>query len=231
MSIVGLCLIVLGTVFSFFGTYFSDKEGQTELTGKIQEKNKTIDAINASNVKLVDQNTALLSTTTEAANSNKDLISQNTDMLSKIAKYQNDIEQRNKEIDSLRNEVINVKQYSYYATLDIYGRDVIPGYGIIVSSDLIDRMKNILVEGKGTIAPKATMEVLPLINDVIRKYPNFPWGYYCKAAVYKDFNNQAWKAAADKAIEIFEVTTTIVGHHPSHDQALKQLKNGFDGKL
>ena len=46
MSILGLCLIVLGTIFSFFGTYSSDKQSQQQLTSKIQQKDETIDSIN-----------------------------------------------------------------------------------------------------------------------------------------------------------------------------------------
>lgn len=79
MSILGLCLIVLGTVFSFFGTYYSDKQSQNELTGKIQEKNNTIDEINSNNIKLIDQNTTLLNSNGEVSTTNKNLITQNNE--------------------------------------------------------------------------------------------------------------------------------------------------------
>jgi uncharacterized protein YoxC len=84
MSIVGLILLICGTILSFFGTYFSDKQSTTELSSKIQEKNNTIDEINSTN---------------------KDLISQNKDMIEKVGNYQADIEKRNEKILALEREI------------------------------------------------------------------------------------------------------------------------------
>ena len=224
MSILGLCLIVLGTVFSFFGTYFNDKEGQNELTTKIQEKNNTIDQINSNNAKLIDQNTSLLSSTNEVSATNKDLNSQNTGMLEKVSKYQADIEDRNKRIQLLEGEVLNVKEYGFYATLDIYGRNVTPGYGIKFSSDLSDRMEKILTVVDGQTYVKNDKSNLPLVEEVIKRYPNFPFGYFAKFVILKAFGNSEWKTYARKAEGIFEITITIMGHHPCHDEALKILK-------
>lgn len=224
MSILGLCLIVLGTVFSFFGTYFSDKQGQDELTNKIQEKNKTIDEINSNNIKLIDQNSTLLNSNSEVSNTNKDLIGQNTDMLSKIGKYQSDIEERNKRIQSLEGEINNVKEYSYYATLDIYGRDVIVGNGLTFSSDLSNRMGKVIDEVNGKLFVRNDKKSLPILDEVIEKYPNFPFGYFAKFNILKAFGDPAWKTYAKKAVDIFEITITIKGHHASHDEALSILK-------
>ena len=38
-------------------------------------------------------------------------------------------------------------------------------------------------------------------------------------------NNVEWLFHAKKALEIFTITTTIEGHHPQHDQALRNVKN------
>lgn len=224
MSILGLCLIVLGTVFSFFGTYFSDKQGQNELTNKIQEKNKTIDEINANNIKLIDQNSTLLNSNSDVSNTNKDLIGQNTDMLSKIGKYQADIEERNKRIQLLEGEINNVKGYYYYATLDIYGRDVMVGYGLTFTSDLSDRMGKVVTDVNGKLYVKNDIANLPILDEVIEKYPNFPFGYFAKFNILKTIGDTNWKTYAKKAIEIFEITITIKGHHASHDEALAILK-------
>lgn len=225
MSILGLCLIVLGTVFSFFGTYYSDKQGQEELTNKIQEKNQVIDNINLSNAKLIDQNSTLLKSNEDVSKSNQNLIGQNKDMLEKVGRYQADLEERNKTIELLQEEIRNVKVYSNYAKMDVYGRDMIPGYGMKVSSDLIDRMTKILVEQNGSIYVKNDKTLLPEIDNVIRLYPNFPFGHWARYNLLKTLGDNRWKESATKAIDIFEITTTIEGHNRAHDNALKVLKS------
>jgi len=224
MSILGLCLIVFGTIFSFFGIYYSDKQSQQQLTNKIQQKNETIDSINTNNIKLINQNTYLLNSSTHVYETNKNLVSQNNDMLGKIQKYQQDIEQRNKRIESLEHQVNNIKEYGYYATLDIYGRNFTPDTGIKFNSDLSNRMEKILTEVNGKTFVKNGNSVLPEIDVVIEKYPNFPFGYWAKYNLLKTKGDRNWRECAKKAANIFEITTSINGHNSMHDEALKAVK-------
>jgi hypothetical protein len=224
MSILGLCLIISGTVFSFFGIYYSDKRNQQEFTSKLQEKNETIDSINSSNIKLINQNASLLNSNADVSETNKNLVSQNNDMLGKIQKYKQEIEERNKRIGSLENQVNNVKEYGYYATLDIYGRNFIPETGNKFNSDLSNRMEKILVEINGKTFVKNGNAVLPEIDAVIEKYSNFPFGYWAKYNLLKTKGDTNWKKFAIKAANIFEITTSIKGHNSMHDEALKAVK-------
>ena len=224
MFILGLCLIVLGTVFTFFGTYYGDKHGQQELAIKIQEKNETIDSINSNNIKLINQNTFLLNSNADVSEANKNLLSQKNDMLGKIQKYQQDIDERNKRIESLENQVHVIKAYGYYATLDVHGRNFIPGNGIEFSSDLSNRMEKILTEVNGKTFVKNGNSVLPEIDVVIEKYPNFPFGYWAKYNLLKTKGDRNWREFAKKAANIFEITTSINGHNSMHDEALKAVK-------
>ena len=228
MSVVGLCLIVLGTVFSFFGTYMSSKKSQNELTEKIQEKNSIIDDINNNNVKLIDQNSTLLISTEDVSKTNKDLILQNNQMLDKIANYQSDIEERNIKIKQLEKEILNVKEYSVYATYSIYGTNIKAGSLIKISSDLFDRMKNILFEIEGKVSVNCIKENLPLVDDIIEKYPNFPFGYFAKYEILNKLGDYERLKYAIKAIEILEVTTSIDGHDSSHDVVLNILRQAIN---
>ncbi len=221
MSIIGLCLLVLGTIFSFFGTVNSSKQSQTELTSRIQEKNKTIDDINANNIKLIDQNSNLLTTTNNVSNTNNDLINQNKQMLTKIGGYQTDIEERNKKIQSLESEVNNIKEYSFYSTLDIRGQSFTAGNGLTFSSDLSNRMNKFLLEKDGKTFVKNDLSLITQMDEVIHKYPKFPFGYWVKYNLLKSYNKPEWKEYAEKCVEIFKITTTIEGHNGSHDEALK----------
>jgi len=246
MSILGLCLIVLGTIFSFFGTSFSDEKGQKELTDKIQEKNKVIDQINLNNIRLIDQNTSLIESNThvsennkellfqntsliksnsEVSGNNKGLLNQNTEMLNKIAKYQNDIEERNRKIQELESQVDNVKKYNFFADMDITGRNMsTPDGNIVITTGITILMDKILDKTDNNYVVKSDASTLTLINEVIKKFPDFPFGYYTKAIYLRTKKKEDWKISANKAIEILEVTTKINGHHLNQDQALKELK-------
>lgn len=224
MSILGLCLIVAGTVFSFFGTYSSDKEGQKELTDKIEEKNKTIDNINLSNSKLIDQNATLLASSQEVSASNNDLISQNSEMLSKVSKYQTDIEKRNLKIQVLEDEIKNFKDYSFYSKLDIYGREFSFGDGLSSGqSELTKIMSKIFITANGKQSVIVNNKTMTLVNEVINKYPNFPFGHLAKFNIQYARKNPKWKESAEKAKRIFEITTSIEGHNPSHDSCLAEI--------
>ena len=224
MSIAGICLIVAGAFFSFFGIYINDKQVQKELSVKMLEKNETIDKINASNEKLIDQNASLLSSKEDASNTNKNLLNQNKSILDKIDAYQYTIEEKNKKIEQLHNEVHHVKQYSYYATFDIYGHDIKSGYNTKVSSDLSDRMSKIITELNGKVFVKNSKSALTDIDNVINIYPNYPFGYWAKFTLLKTLGKVSCKEYAQKAIDIFKITTSIQGHDASHDEALKVLK-------
>jgi hypothetical protein len=224
MSVLGLCLIVFGTIFSFFGIYYSDKQSQQEFTNKVQEKNETIDSINSNNIKLINQNTYLLNSNADVSETNKNLMAQNNDILEKLKKYQQEIEERNKRIEFLKHQADNVKEYSYYATLDVYGRNFIPEDGIKFNSDLYNRMEKILTEVNGKTFVKNGNAVLPEIDAVIKKYPNFPFGYWAKYNLLKTKGDSNWRQFAKKAANIFEITTSIKGHNSMHDEALKAVK-------
>lgn len=145
-------------------------------------------------------------------------------MLTKVAKYQAEIEDRNNRIKFLEDEVLNVKEYGYYATLDIYGRNVTPGYGMKFSSDLSDRMDKVLMVANGKVYVKNEKANLPLFDEVIAKYPNFPFAYFAKFVILQAFKNPEWKIYAKRALAIFEITTTIKGHNESQDAALETLR-------
>ncbi len=232
MSILGLCLIVLGTVFSFFGTYSSNKESQNQLTSKIQEKNQVIEDINQNNIRLIDQNSTLLSSNNDVSQTNKDLIEKNNEMLEKIAKYQTDIEARNQIISELEKEVDNVKRYSFYADYNIYGStfNTKAKGGISFTSDLINRMDKLLFDENEITYVIPDLKNLPLVDDVIKRYPDFPFGYYVKYQLLKNTNQDGWITYAKKAKEIFLVTTSISGHNGMHDNALKNINNDLKSK-
>ncbi len=101
-------------------------------------------------------------------------------MLSKIGAYQSDIEERNRRIQLLESEINNVKEYGYYATLDIYGRSVNVGNGLTFTSDLSTRMEKVVTVVDGKVYVKNDKANFQILDGVIEKYPNFPFGYFAK---------------------------------------------------
>lgn len=61
-------------------------------------------------------------------------------------------------------------------------------------------------------------------HEVIGKFPDFPFTYHALAFCLGQRGDNSWKDYAMKAVEILENTTTIDGHHSSHDQTLRELK-------
>lgn len=61
-------------------------------------------------------------------------------------------------------------------------------------------------------------------QEVIVKFPDFPFSYYAVAFCLSRRGDSSWKGQAMKAIKILENTVTIDGHHPNHDDALSELR-------
>jgi tetratricopeptide (TPR) repeat protein len=133
---------------------------------------------------------------------------------------------KNQEIKKLDQNISNLRSYSHMAKLDIYGLEFHVGYGLKGGETSLSLlMKNILEtkENKTFIILNDT--ALGFANQVIKKYPNFPFGYYAKAKILFSKNDiRGGIESALKAVEIFEITTTIDGHSVYHDQAMEDLK-------
>lgn len=55
----------------------------------------------------------------------------------------------------------------------------------------------------------------------------FPFAYYALAFCLSQSGDGSWKHYAVRAVEILRRTTTIDGHHPNHDQALRELEEAL----
>lgn len=146
-------------------------------------------------------------------------------MLGKIDKYQETIEKRNQKILKLQSDLENFKEYNFWAMKDVYGLEITAGDNITITTELSKMMSKILNDNKGKISVIINKNNISLIDEVIMKYSNFPFGYFSKYILLKSLGNPKWKIYAKKAESIFEITTSISQHHLAHDQALKAIKN------
>lgn len=188
MSILGLCMIVAGTVLSFFGTYSSDKEGQAELTEKIQEKNAVIDSINSNNVKLIDQNITLIKSNDIVTNTNNELIGQNREMIARVETYQKDLvarDERIKELEELSKKtergVVSITQFDGSYMVRQGGSLSVTG-GTIENKVFKELVK---LEGERKFA-----EVIKLCDRTIESSPKWYTPYLYKAISLLNLNDK-----------------------------------------
>lgn len=203
MSVFGLCLITIGTIFSFFGTYRSDKESQRELTGKIQEKNVVIENINSNNIKLISQNSTLLLSNSDMTNTSKELLVQNKDMLFKIENYQKTIEEKNEKIKELeelskRSErgLVSITQYDGSYTVRQGGST-----SVIAGTE----ENNVFKELANLEKEKKFVEMIVLCDKSISKTPKWYTPYISKAIALLNINNKDQEAI--KLLEFVESKT------------------------
>jgi len=61
--------------------------------------------------------------------------------------------------------------------------------------------------------------------EVIDKIPTYPFAYYFLAKCLKKESDNSWVEIAEKAKEILERTTQMVGHKTDHDNFLREVTN------
>jgi hypothetical protein len=72
--------------------------------------------------------------------------------------------------------------------------------------------------------PDCTAEALQKNRNAISLFPDFPFTYYALAFCQQISGESEWRSYAEKAIAIFEQTTSIGGHNQNHDQCLTYLR-------
>jgi len=131
------------------------------------------------------------------------------------------------EVDLQRDELNSIRRYTQVSKLNIIGTTgtVLPP---LTEETGISRM----LKGTFTIANDSASWSCDAVTtakfqEVIAKFPDFPFTYYALATCLRQRGDGSWKRYATKAIEILKNTTKIDGHHPSHDQALRELEQAL----
>lgn len=126
---------------------------------------------------------------------------------------------------TLSDEVIRVKKYSYVATLTFNG-SVSVGGDIIMQTPISRVVEGIWSKvGPDKYRPVCDRATLDKAKESIRLFPEFPFSYYALAYCLQHQGDKSWRTYAEQAINIFEVTTQINGHHETHDQCLNFLRD------
>jgi hypothetical protein len=139
--------------------------------------------------------------------------------------------EKDKEIQQLGKEISNIKEYTNMAPLNVWGLTIDPGGSIIETSSISAVMQNVWdfdVKTK-SYTLRRTDSALYFSDIATQRFTNFPFGFYSKAFIIlsKNPNDSEGLAALKKAKRILEITTTIYGHHPAHDQVLAEINKRF----
>lgn len=152
-----------------------------------------------------------------------------------------EIIERLERLDSINNNLLNenkrinnVLDYSYVARMNISGALYDSPYmsSPYKSDDLIRLMFPVFRDTMIMYGNQPTMEKILQFDDtaekaidiVIQKHPKFPFGYLIKSKILYERKDSNYIIYAEKAREIFEITTAISNHSPIHDKALADLK-------
>lgn len=180
-------------------------------------------------LKIRDSIIASHDSTIKALNDNDKLKNQTINNLSNsITSLQKDNVLKDSEINKLTNDVGNIRDYSNIAKLGLFGEIIHYAPPLIAPHNkLYDLMDSILEKKGNQIIVRQTDSTLMLINEVIKEYPKFPFGYFAKGMYL--INNRGNEALLylEKAIDILRITTRIDGHNSDHDLILNYIINSI----
>jgi hypothetical protein len=140
-----------------------------------------------------------------------------------LAKFEYDLKEQ-------KDKLSTIAEYSEVASYNCIGVTGKVGYGLIESSGISELLKGSYEKKDDKIFFKFDDLSILKYKRVISEYPKFPFSYYVTAMALKEKGDPKWKEYADKAVELLNKTTQIVGHNPNHDEVLKILQQTIKTK-
>lgn len=147
------------------------------------------------------------------------------------------IEMLTGQLASANKDLDRLKKYEYVSHLTHTGSEQIffytsdPNYPLIpqgLPEILIDTYE--VTDEFGSIAYKCDAASQERYSKAIKLNPDYPFSYLALAHCKKQSGAQDWRGYASKALEIFEITTKIGGHHSEHDVALEVVQKLINQK-
>ena len=132
--------------------------------------------------------------------------------------------QNNRQLVADQQEIAATRRYSYIATLTFDGTPYVKG-DIKITNEISQEVEGTWFEPtENHFRPVCSAAALQKSRDAIRLFPDFPFTYYALAYCLREGSVADWRSYAEKAIAIFEQTTSIGGHNQNHDECLACLR-------
>ena len=129
----------------------------------------------------------------------------------------------------LERELEGVKRYSSVARLNMFGLKGEAGAGLKETSALSRLLEDAYVRkedgGQVKFLARCDEKGTAAFHKAVETNPDFPFSYWGLALCAESFGHVEWGTHAAQGMTIFEHTTQIAGHHPHHDEALRQLRD------
>lgn len=123
------------------------------------------------------------------------------------------------------DDIEGLKLYSMVARYNARGNASGEINGVpVVATPINNWNEQFLTRVDGALVWNAGVGAREACDDVIKKVPSYPFGYYFRALTKKQNSDASWKEDMAKAISILEKTTDIVGHHSDHDKVLLEAR-------
>jgi hypothetical protein len=131
---------------------------------------------------------------------------------------------KDKRIQQLKDDVAATKRYTYVAGLTFNGMVYTKG-DVTMPTEISQAVQGTWYEpSPDRFRPVCDTATLQSNRIAIRQFPDFPFTYYAIAYCMEKQGVQEWRTYAEKAVALFEQTTTIGGHQRSHDDSLAYLR-------
>lgn len=129
-----------------------------------------------------------------------------------------------KKAAELQHTVSGLRDYSMIARLNPRGLTGTVGLGLKESSPVSRALEGAWLERDGKMSVLCDESSLKKFRRVASSWPRFPWSHYALAVCLRTREDGTWRTHAERAIEIFEVTTLLGRHHQSHNRGLEKLR-------
>ena len=128
----------------------------------------------------------------------------------------------------LERELEGVKRYGSVALLNMVGTSGKAGEGLTEENSVLPELENAFNheqrDGKTHVSLRCDEAATEIFRRAIEVNPDFPFSHFALAICTEQRGEEGWQGYAEKAVEIFEHTTEIAGHHENHDWALNGLR-------
>ena len=199
---IGVGLITIGTILTYWGSNLKSEESTKVLKTAISEKNSEIDNLGIKVSELIDGKDTLLQ--------------QNQELKSEIGRYQTDLNEKEKTIQELEKQAKKAMR-GISSTYDFNGAKRIttrPGHISLEVGPEVEIFKKINELEKQRNYP----ELKNICEQQIIKTPEWLTPYLYLGLAYANMDNK------EKAIEMFEYVLNNAPDDPAYAQAKEFLK-------
>ncbi|MBM9514591.1 hypothetical protein [Desulfogranum marinum] len=109
------------------------------------------------------------------------------------------------QITTLSADIDALRKYNNVSELNVDGKPFSNSETITVTTPISSILEGTYTHEANTFNFRCDKKSDRKYDEVINKFPNFPFGYYFKAACLRKKNNKNWVSFAEKAIDILKL--------------------------